>query len=355
MIEIRTYDGDVAAAAALIDRVWRHRYAGSAWAPFWRAECLNWQFFADRAADGDLHLGAYSDSALVGCLFLRRATYRVAGCPTEAAYGSCLTVDPEAGAVGLGLALVEEARRRMCERRLAFMLGYVNGDSATPANKFWTLYGRTFPGCLRLVRRIGYWVHALDPGVIRRAAPGRLERAAAAFRSLVPMGVGAERLESGVRPYAASDLARCARLLADASSDSDLAQCFPAERLESQLEWSGYPRTIVHDAPGEPFGFVNFHSFDTLGRDLVPTGLIDFLLAEERSRRVLRRLLRSAVGLMARDGAALAMMVRSHLLSAGVLLSCGFVPVPESDYLAIVCAEPTTRPPAARRPVALFR
>jgi hypothetical protein len=355
MIEIRTYDGDVADAAGLIDRVWRQRYAGSAWAPFWRADCLRWQFFSDHDADGDLHLGAYSDAGLVGCLFVRRAAYVVQGRATDAAYGSCLTVDPAVGSGELGLALVDEARRRLVERRLAFMLGYVNGDPRTPANRFWMLYGRTYPGCLHLVRRLGYWVCALDPGVIRRAAPGLFERVAASLQSFVPLRPGSERLQPGVRPYAAGDLPRCARLITDASVESDLAQRFPVERLGAQLEWNHYPRTLVYDSPGEPFGFVNFHAFDLLGRDTVRTGLIDFLLADGRSQRVLRRLLRSAVGLMVRDGAALSMSMRSYLLSTGVMLSCGFVPVPESDHLVVVSADPTMQPPVARRPVTLFR
>jgi len=355
MIEIRTYDGDGEDVADLTARTWRAAYGGKNWCPFWSAEHIRWQLLSGRPADRDFLVAAYDGCRLVGCFFAERTTFRADNREVVGTIGSWFTVDPQARSPRLGIDIIEELRRRHCEHGAAFLLGYVNGNPKTPANKFWTCYAELYPGQIRFVRRIGYWIRILNSASLRRKCVHWFERFAARVHGRLPF-LGAPRgMAPEVRDYAGGDLNRCGSLVGEMSENSDLAMIWSRDRMASQLDWNGFPRSLVLDRGDAPFGMVNYHRFGLLGADVVTTGLIDLLGCEGGSVRDQRRLLRSAVARMASDGLDIAMALRTSMFPPRVMVPCGFWPLPQSEHLVYVFPRPDLRLPPADRPFILFR
>src|SRR5262249_45425218 len=155
--------------------------------------------------DRDFVIGAYDGSRLIGCFFAARASFRVDSREIIGTIGSWLTIDPSARSPRLGLEIVEELRRRHTDRRMAFLLGFVNGDASTPANMFWTSYARLYPEHIRFVRRIGYWIRILNGESLRRKCLHWFERVAARAHQL-PLLRPSRGVTCEIRGYAPTDL-----------------------------------------------------------------------------------------------------------------------------------------------------
>jgi len=354
MIEIRTYDGDGEDVADLTARAWRAAYGGKSWCPFWSAEYLGWQLLRS-PNDRDFLVAAYDGCRLVGCFFAERTIFRTDDHEVVGTIGSWFTVDPEARSPRLGIDILEELRRRHREHGAAFLLGYVNGDPRTPANKFWSGYARLYPEQIRFVRRMGYWIRVLNAASLRRKCIHRFERLGVDLHGLLPFQRAPRGTGLKVRDYSDGDLNRCARLVTEVSEDADLAVVWAREQLASQLDWNGYPRTLVLDRGDAPFGMVNYHRFGLLGTDIVTTGLIDLLGCEGGSTRDRRSLLRSAVARMASEGLDIALTLRTSMFPPRVMVPCGFWPLPQSEHLTYVFPQPDRKLPLADRPFILLR
>lgn len=354
MVEIRTYDGNGNDVVELTSRTWRAAYGGKFWCPYWDTDYIRWQLLADRPGGRDFLVAAYEGTRLVGCFFAERMPFRIRDCQVTGTIGSWFTVDIEGRSPRLGLELVEELRRRHREHGAAFMVGYVNGHAETPAYKFWAGYGKLYPEHVRFVRKIGYWIRVLNPSSVGRKCVHRAERLGVRILGL-PIFGQPRRPPRGVRQMSSGDLSACHGLVETASAYGDLANIWTQDRLAHQLSGNGFPRTLVADGDGDASGFVNFHRMGLLGADVISTGLIDLLAAAGNSQRIKRKLVRSAVSRMRSEGLELALALRMRMFPPRVMLLCGFIPVPQTDYLVYAFAEKGLALPSADRPCVLFR
>jgi len=355
MIEIRTYEGNGDDAAELIGRAWRAAYGGRFWCPVWDADYLRWQLLPGHPGERDFLVAAYDGRKLAGCFFALRATFRVRGTEVTGTMGSWFSIDPEIRAPRLGMEIIEELRRRHVEHEAAFMLAVVNGDPATVAHRFWTTYAKLVPTQIRLVRRIGYWIRILDSASVRRKCLHRSERLCAGIHGIIPFLRPPRGPARSVREYRDSDLDRCAPIVSALSTNTDLSVTFRRDRLATQLSWDGFPRTLVHDGNGGPFGLINYHRIELLGGDVVSAALVELLGCEGGSMRVRRCLLRSAMARMAVEDTDIAFALRIPAFPARVMIPSGFWPVPQSEHLVIVFPRPDLELPPAARPFMLFR
>ncbi|MBI1825731.1 MAG: hypothetical protein HY287_01055 [Planctomycetes bacterium] len=355
MIEIRTYDGDGEDVAELTARAWRAAYGGVSWCPYWSAESIRWQLLSACPDDRDFLVAAYNGCRLVGCFFAKRTAFQISSRQVLGTIGSWFTVDPEAGSPRLGMAIVEELRRRHVEYGVAFLLGYVNGGPNTPANKFWKCFAKLYPDQIRFVRKIGYWIRILNPSSLRRKCVHWFERFIVGVHGILPLLGAPPRRAPEVRDYVHGDSDRCGRLVGELSKNADLAMTWSSDRIATQLDWNGFPRTLVLDHNGETFGIVNYHPFGLLGKEVVSTGLIDLLGCGSGSAHDQRRLLRSAIAQMDANGLDIAMALRTSMFPPRVMLPCGFWPMPQSEHLVYAFPQPGLDLPPADRPLILFR
>ncbi|MCH7526118.1 MAG: hypothetical protein IID39_01655 [Planctomycetes bacterium] len=83
--------------------------------------------------------------------------------------------------------------------------------------------------------------------------------------------------------------------------------------------------------------------------------MIDLLTSAEAPARDRRKLLRSALYRMEAEGFDVAFALRTPMFPPRVMLACGFLPRPGSDYLVYVFPDPELDLPAAVRPDVLLR
>lgn len=355
MTEIRTYEGDGQDIANLLARTWRSAYQGKHWCPLWDADYIRWQLLGDRSGGHEFLVSAYDGRRLVGCVLAERMTFRLHDREVEGTIGSWLTVDPEARSPNLSFKMVEELGRRHREHGLAFLLGYVNGNPATPAHHFWTRFAKKHPRDLRFIRRIGYWIRILNAPVLSRKCLYGYERIGARVHGWIPPLRAPGRMACGVRDYSDGDFEACEQLVRKSSVRADLSTVWRPERLARQLRWNDLPRTLVIEPNGSPSSLINYHQLGLLGIQEVTAGLIDLLTSAEAPARDRRKLLRSALYRMEAEGFDVAFALRTPMFPPRVMLACGFLPRPGSDYLVYVFPEPGLDLPAAARPDVLLR
>ena len=68
MIEIRTFDGDVAELARFCTSSWQKRYAGRMPVPVWLPDFLEWELLGEDHAARQFLVAAYDGSRLVGAI-----------------------------------------------------------------------------------------------------------------------------------------------------------------------------------------------------------------------------------------------------------------------------------------------
>lgn len=355
MIELRTYDGDGSEIVELMGRAWRHRYDGRMWFPLWDVPFFRWQLLAERPGGRDLLVGAYEGGRLVGCCFAERFDYRLGDQVMPASIGSWLTVDPETKFKGLGTQIIEDLRRRHLEQDLRFMLGYCLGDSSASANRFWHSYAQKRKGNLIFLRRMGYWVHLIDPRLVAANSLSSYERLQARAAGLLGRRSAATDGSSGVRPYRPADLAACFDATQNMLEHADLAMLWTRKRLSLQLDYEGFPQTLVLEDEGRVKGFVNYHQWWLVGKAAIRTAIIDLFVCDALSHRQRKDLLGAAVRRMEEDGYHTALALRTGMMSSRTMLSCGFLPRPASDYLMLVYPGPDFKIAAPRRIHVLFR
>lgn len=355
MTEIRTYEGDGQDIADLLARTWRSTYQGKHWCPLWDADYIRWQLLGDRSGGHEFLVSAYDGRRLVGCVLAERMTFRLHDREVEGTIGSWLTVDPEARSPNLSFKMVEELGRRHREHGLAFLFGYVNGNPATPAHHFWTRFAKKHPRDLRFIRRIGYWIRILNAPVLSRKCLYGYERIGARVHGWIPPLRAPGRMACGVRDYSDGDFEACEQLVRKSSVHADISTVWRPERLARQLRWNDLPRTLVIESNGAPSSLINYHRLGLLGVQEVTAGLIDLLTSAEAPSRDRRKLLRSALFRMEAEGFDVAFALRTPMFPPRVMLACGFLPRPGSDYLVYVFPDPGLDLPAAARPDVLLR
>ncbi len=343
MLEPRTFEGDAAEASAFIVPCWRAAYPHHPIA-LWDERYFEWQLLAGRPAARDLLVAAYDGTRLVGAHFAEAFPFELRGEPIVASQGSWFSVDPEYRRRGIGRLLVEEQRRRHRERGLAFLSGF--GVRGTLGPAFWKAFGDTRP-----LGPIGFWYRVLDDRGLRESMAKPSDRILVRLIAGVTRPIGLPESEApGVRDYASNDLPRCEELANALASGCDLAFRWTRERLATQLDHEGLPRTLVLERGGRVEGLVNWYPLGTEGRRRLRIAVLDLVAFGEASASERRGLLGSALRRMREDGLALAMTLRRPgRQPTRALWATGFVPIyAEYDALATT-ADPALRLEGLRR------
>jgi GNAT superfamily N-acetyltransferase len=344
VIEVRTFEGGSAEAAAFTTDVWRRSFLGKVPLPVWDEPYFDWQLFGARAPEAaEYRVAAYDGARVVGTLFAEPLPFKVGDREERATCASWLTVDPDQRGHGVARKLADELRRRHRERDAAFCLGF--GVEGTMGPRFWREQEGT-----RFLGTVGFWVCLFEPAAVARWTPYLSERlllsvlGPALRRSPAPAHV------EGIRPYRPGDLPECLALARGLLRKADVGCAYTAERLGHQLQYRGLPRTLVLEQDGRVRGLVNFYGLRMVARGEQQVGVIDVMAFDDAlpvGER--RRLLRAAMGDMWEQGAKSAVLLRLPCFPSNVLWGAGWVPMPGS--VQVVCAYPRPGlelPPAPR-------
>ncbi len=334
-IEVRTYEGSAAEAAAFTSSIWRQTYAGRIPVLEWDETYYEWQLLPDSGGSRDWLVGAYDGKSLVGSLFADPFPFRLHGEDVLGSMSSWLTVDPSCRGRGIASRLADEQRRRHLERGAVFCLGF--GAPGTGGPGFWGGLQDT-----QQLGKIGFWTRVLDARATADWSLSLAERVATRALGLLqgpPEGATA----AGIRPYRPGDLPACLELAHGLLEVSEIGYVWTAERLARQLAHRDVPRTLVAEVDGRVRGFVNWYLLGMTGRRTVRAGVIDVLALRSLERPLRRALLDAALASMAGEGAAFAFVLSLACHPRRDLLASGFVPVPgASDLLFVFTRRPMT-------------
>ena len=267
-IEIRDYEGDFEDVVELTRRVWVPEYGGATWVPIPDAAFLRWKLGPH---SGAVCPAAYEGTKLVGTVCSVPHAMRIGDSVYPVGMCTGFTVAPEHRR--LALPLIERLRRGGEERGMAFGIGMVLDDPKSASYRFWSKYAEAFPQNFRFVFRGGYWAKFLAPQVLAKAGIKAWERIAS--RAVGPLlrftPYGHDKT---IRPYRATDQARCIELVEKTSAGLDWAMSWKPAQLRAQLENPEYT-TLVLERDGKIRGMVNTHSFSLHGRELIRAAMID--------------------------------------------------------------------------------
>ena len=147
----------------------RGDYAGKENVPVWKLPLLRLAvLLLDRPGGRDFLVAAYDGACLVGVLFAEGFRFRLHG--SEVA-GSMGLADGAPG-VSQGRSrpspLLQETRRRHCDRGAGVLPGVHHRRPKGPAFRFWNACCQAFPDDISITGRVGLWVRLLDPLSRRR-------------------------------------------------------------------------------------------------------------------------------------------------------------------------------------------
>ncbi len=321
MLEVRTFSGDTRELSEFVLRVWRETYADKMPLPLWNEAFFEWQL--TWRTDRPYCLAVYDGARLVGTLLGEELRFRWFDCDLTGSMGSWLSVDPEYRRKGVGKLLREELVRRHRDRGAQFQIGFgYHGSRLSMGPKFW----KSFPKETIVPRSLGFWVRVLNHRKVADWELNRLEGWGARTLGWLQPGPNRWQTDARVRHYAENDFASCLELAHGMLDRVDAGIIWEPQRLAHQLDFCGFPQTMVYEPDGQVSGFVNFHVLEYLGRGTIRVALIDLLAVGEMSAAEVRALLRSALVQMAELGVDLAMILRTPCHPAGPLLATGFIP-----------------------------
>lgn len=323
MLETRTYEGDAASLSDFVVGVWRATYAGKMPLPLWDARFFDWQLTWRPASQRPYCVAVYDGKKLVGTLLGEEFRFRWFDRELTGSQGSWLSVDPEYRRHGVGTMLREELKRRHRERGADFQIGYgYQGSRLSMGPKFW----KSFPKETIVPKTLGFWARVLNYKAVADWELSRLEALGARSLGWWQRGAGRWQPDPHVRPYRAADLPSCLELSHALLDRVQVGIVWDRERLAHQLDYKGFPRTLVYESDGRVAGFVNYHVLDYLGRGTIRVGMVDLLALGELPRAAGRALVRTALRQMHDEGLALALLLNTPCFPAGTLLTTGFIP-----------------------------
>jgi GNAT superfamily N-acetyltransferase len=328
VIEIRTFDGDLAEAARFTTGVWTAAYRGHHPVPLWDDRYYDWQLFGQRH-DRSLAVAAYDGARLVGTFFAEPFPISIAGRDHEASMSSWLTVDPETRGQGVARRMADEMRRRHRERNLACSIGFAIRGTTGPG--FW----KAMPDTI-IFGKIGFWARLLDHRAVAGWLTGAQRATARIFGPLVTP-LRAEET-SAVRAYRDDDLETCLALVSEAAADADVGYRWTRDRLRWQLSYPGMPKTLVIERNGKVSGFINYYSMDFLLRTTLRVAQVDLLIAHALTGSEQTQLISAALHDLANEGTKLVLVPRMSGCPTAPLLRNRFVPLPAD--MSVTCVVP---------------
>lgn len=320
-MEVRTYDGTPQQLSDFVIGVWRDAYAGRMQFPLWTADYLDWQLNLGSPASRQSLLAAWCDGQLAGVLLGWNYTCRRGDRTDPAVLSSWLSVRPEFRGRGVVKALKAEQDARMVANGNGLIFAYRYYGSEHSLSK-----GPT-PEQLASgqwdSRRVGFWVRILSP---MRAAKWylnpwqrRLTILAAPFtRSPKPA-----RERDSVHPWEPSDASECVATLRD------------RPRIGCSIDWdaqsltrhcSGFGNCLVARVDGVIRGLVTWHVLTFVGAVEEPVAILDIVAVERLPKSSQRAILNAALYEMKRQGAVLALKIRTGDATFPAMLEAGFIP-----------------------------
>lgn len=322
-LEIRTLEESPEVVSRFVVDSWLKVYGGRAPVLDWSAEYFEWQIFHRRPGGRDLLLGAYDRGRLVGTVMLEPWTLDHLGEPMSAALASWLTVDPDCWKRGVALEIYKEVQARIREQGLEAALSF-------------TVDGALGEKFLRREPRIGplrFWYRILDGHRLARSVGGRQYQALCWVLGPISDREPPRPARRGVRDYRPEDLEACLDLVGRARRPADLGLRWSADRLAHQLDFRGYPRTMVLESGGRIEGLANWYPIDGLGLRRNRISIVDLLICGEVSRAERRGLIGSALRRMRDEGSSLVMLAEWTPIPGRDLLATGFLRFPAEYHL----------------------
>jgi GNAT superfamily N-acetyltransferase len=346
MLETRTFAGNAAELSEFVGSVWRATYAGRMPLPLWNAEFFQWQLLWRPPDERPYCIAAYDGERLVGTLLGEEFRFRWYDREVVGTQGSWLSVDPEYRRQGVGGLLLGELKNRHRARGAAFQIGYgYQGSRLSMGPKFW----KTYPKETIVPRKLGFWARVLDYPAVAKWELNRLEGWGARTLGWWQRGAARWTPDPAVREYRDDDLPACLELAQGLLDSVDVGIIWERERLQHQLAYRGFPRTLVYEQDGRTAAFVNYHVLDYLGNGTIRVGLIDLIACDDLPHAARRALLRTTLRRMTDDGVALALTLRTPCFAWGPLAATGFIPRPADQAILLTKMLPDFDPGPARR------
>ncbi len=341
-IVVRSFEGTPADASAFVSGVWRGAYQGRAPIAVWTPEFFEWTLMS-RLPDGNEYLmAAYDGTTLVGTLFAEAFRYRLRGQPLTGTGGSWLAVDPRYLGYGVAKKMWAEMRSRYLRDGIRTMFGFTYiTRHADLGQKFWTRQAPT-----EVLAQVPCWVRQIDSAAIAKWEPDRFLGFAASVVGAVVGKPSEPQRRDDVRAYAPQDLAACLRILQAEAALADLIIDYDEQRFATQLDYRGYPRTLVAGPHSRVEGFINYFPLTMLGRSHLPTGIVDYLLVEKLPYELQVRVIGAAVAQARDEGLAYLLVPHRSGLPFRAMLRNGFTPVP--PQFRLIAMSPESGPPIGR-------
>jgi GNAT superfamily N-acetyltransferase len=333
VLEAVTYDGDAQALSDFVLGVWRRTYAGGMLFPLWSPQFFDWQLTWPPPSERHYCVALREGEKMVGVLLAEEFRLRLFGREVVGAQGSWFTVDPEHRRRGAGTMLREELLRRLRARHGVVLLGWVfRGSRLSMGLLSWNRFPQP--------RAFGFWARVLNHEAVAAWEVNRLEGWGARALGLCQRGAAGRPPDPRVRPYRDTDLPACLELTRALLDGAQVGIVWDRDRLAHQLDYKGYPRTLVYDDGGRAAGFINYHVLEYLGRETIRVAMIDLLATGDLPGAAARALVRTALRQMHDDGVALALMLDTGSSPASVMWGTGFIPRLPDQRLLFVNASP---------------
>ena len=269
-------------------------------------------------------MAAYDGTTLVGTVFAEAFTYRLRGAPFKGTGGSWLAVDPRYLGAGVAKSMWAEMRRRYLRDGIRSMFGFTYiTRHADLGQKFWSRHANT-----EVIGKVPCWVRLIDHTAVAAWETDRILGFVSSVVGAIQGKPPDPASREGVRPYVAGDLAACLQALRAEGARTDLFIDYEDERLGTQLDYKGYPKTLVAGSGSAVEGFINYFRLGTLGRTELPTGMVDYLVANDLPYELQVRLLATAVARARDEGLGYLLVPHRGGLPIRALLKTGFTPVP---------------------------
>lgn len=352
MLQVRTYEGNADELSRFVGSVWRATYAGKMPLPIWDTAYFDWQLTWRPPSERPACIAAYDGDRLVGTLLGEEFRFRWLGREHLGTQGSWLSVDPEYRRAGTAGLMLKELKRRHVERGADFQIGYgYEGSRLSLGPKFWGKY----PKDTIVPKKLGFWARVLNYSAVADWELNRLEGIGARTLGWWQRGAAGWQADSHVRPYRADDLPACLEQAHGLLDHVQAGIIWDRERLAHQLDFKGFPRTLIYETDGQVGGFVNYHVLEYLGRTTIRVAMIDLLAVHELPAPAARALLKTALRAMHDDNVSLCLMLRTPCFPAGVLLRTGFIPRPADQAILLTKMRPEFDVAGVRRFHILWR